>query len=191
MIKSTATAVFISLMSASAFADWTLDNEQSTVSFVSVKKGTVMESHHFKTLTGHVSDAGKFSLNIDLSSVDTSIAIRDQRMNEHLFETAKFSHATISGQVPSSLLSSLKANNTTKTTLTSQLSLHGQTVPVTLVVSVTKLTDGSLLVASVKPVIIKATDFDLVKGIEKLRQLAGLPSISTTVPVSFVLRLNT
>jgi len=191
MIKSTATAVFISLMSASAFADWTLDNEQSTVSFVSVKKGTVMESHHFKTLTGHVSDVGKFSLNIDLSSVDTSIAIRDQRMNEHLFETAKFSQATISGLVPSSLLSSLKANNTTKTTLSSQLSLHGQTVPVTLVVSVTKLTDGSLLVASVKPVIIKATDFDLVKGIEKLRQLAGLPSISTTVPVSFVLRLNT
>jgi len=88
-------------------------------------------------------------------------------------------------------LSSLKANNTTKTTLSSQLSLHGQTVPVTLVVSVTKLTDGSLLVASIKPVIIKAADFDLVKGIDKLRQLAGLPSISTTVPVTFVLRLNT
>jgi hypothetical protein len=56
---------------------------------------------------------------------------------------------------------------------------------------VTKLANGSLLVNSVKPVIIKAVDFNLVKGIEKLRQLAGLPSISTTVPVSFVLRLNT
>jgi len=191
MIKSTATAVLLSLMSASAFADWTLDNEQSTVSFVSVKKGTVMEAHHFNTISGNLSEAGKFSLNIELSSVNTAIAIRDQRMSEHLFETSQFSHATINALIPAALLSSLKANKTIKTTLSSELSLHGQTLPISVIVSITKLTDGSLLVASVKPAIIKAADFELVKGIEKLRQLAGLPSISTTVPVSFVLRLNT
>lgn len=190
MIKSTATAVLLSLTSLSAFANWTLNNDQSTVSFVSVKKGNVMEAHHFKSLTGNLSDSGKFSLSIDLKSVDTAIAIRDQRMAEHLFETTKFSQAIVEATLPTSLLATLTVGNTIESSLSAQLSLHGQTVPVPLMLSITKLTNGSLLVTSVKPVIIKAADFDLVKGIEKLRQLAGLPSISTTVPVSFVLRLN-
>jgi hypothetical protein len=158
---------------------------------VSVKKGNVMEAHHFKSLTGSLSETGKFSLRIDLKSVDTAIAIRDQRMAEHLFETNKFSQAIVEATLPASLLTTLTVDNTIESRLSAQLSLHGQTVPILLTVSVTKFTNGSLMVTSVKPVIIKAADFDLVKGIDKLRQLAGLPSISTTVPVSFVLRLNT
>lgn len=191
MIKSTVTAALLSLTSLSAFANWTLNNDQSTVSFVSVKKSNVMEAHHFKSLTGKLSNAGKFSLTIDLNSVDTAIAIRDQRMAKHLFETTQFAQANVSATLPTSLLTELTVDTTIKTNLSAQLSLHGQTMPISLMVSVTKLASGNLLVASIKPVIIKAADFGLVKGIETLRQLAGLPSISTTVPVSFVLRLNT
>ena len=83
-----------------------------------------------------------------------------------------------------------KTNETTPLSLTAELDLHGYKKEITLLVDVIKLSDSSLVVNSTKPVFIKANDFSLVKGIEKLRSLAGLPSISTTVPVSFSLRLN-
>lgn len=46
------------------------------------------------------------------------------------------------------------------------------------------------MVTSAQPVIINATDYGLTDGINKLRDLAGLPSISYAVPVTFTLHLN-
>jgi len=45
------------------------------------------------------------------------------------------------------------------------------------------------VVSSLAPVIVQANEFGLVAGVEKLKELAGLPSISLAVPVSFVLTL--
>ncbi len=52
---------------------------------------------------------------------------------------------------------------------------------------VTKLSAGRFVVASLRPVIVNAAAFELAAGIEKLREVAGLPSIGGSVPVSFVL----
>lgn len=194
MIKSTllsaAAITVLSLTSFNLFADWKVDNEQSTVSFISVKKMNVMEAHHFNNLSGKLSKDGSFSLAIDLASVDTTIGIRDQRMKEHLFEQVKFPQAIVSATISPAALGKLIVNETTTMSLAGQLDLHGNKQSIELLMNVTKLSDSNLLVVSQKPVIIKASDFGLVKGIETLRNLAGLPSISTTVPVSFVLRLN-
>jgi hypothetical protein len=38
--------------------------------------------------------------------------------------------------------------------------------------------------------VIKASDFNLSKGIEKLKELAGLSVISDSVPVTFYITLN-
>jgi len=46
------------------------------------------------------------------------------------------------------------------------------------------------LVVSERPVVISATQFGLAEGVESLRKIAGLPSISVAVPVSFVLSFN-
>jgi hypothetical protein len=43
------------------------------------------------------------------------------------------------------------------------------------------------MVSSRKPVIVNAASVDLADGIEALREVANLPSISKAVPVSFVL----
>lgn len=43
---------------------------------------------------------------------------------------------------------------------------------------------------SFQPIIVNANEFDLVAGIDKLREIAGLSSISQAVPVSFVLTLT-
>jgi hypothetical protein len=50
-----------------------------------------------------------------------------------------------------------------------------------------KLSETNMVVTTQEPVIIKAEDFALVAGINKLKSLAHLPSIAYSVPVSFVL----
>ena len=190
MLNSTIAASLLLAFSNTALADWSLDNDNSTLSFVSVKKGDVMEAHHFNQMSATLSDKGAFSLNIDLASVDTAISIRDSRMGQYLFETKQFPQAVLNASIPSKALANLVVNQTTQMKVPATLNLHGQTKAINADVSVTKLSNGTLLVVSNKPILVKAADFNLINGIEKLRQLAGLPSISNTVPVSFTLRLN-
>jgi len=57
-------------------------------------------------------------------------------------------------------------------------------------VSVARLTDSRIIVASRSPVIVNAGQVGLLAGVEKLRDVAGLPSISPAVPVTFVLAFD-
>ena len=68
--------------------------------------------------------------------------------------------------------------------------VHGTTSSVTFDVSGSRLGDDRILVASRKPVIVNASQVGLLAGVEKLREVAGLPSISPAVPVSFVLAFD-
>jgi len=52
-------------------------------------------------------------------------------------------------------------------------------------VRVVKLSKDRILAASVKPIIVNADQYELLGGVEKLREVANLPSISTAVPVTF------
>jgi hypothetical protein len=58
---------------------------------------------------------------------------------------------------------------------------------VTTELVVARLAAHKLLVSSRKPLVLQADDYDLLAGVEKLREVAGLSSISKAVPVSFVL----
>ncbi|MFN3786026.1 MAG: YceI family protein [Thiothrix sp.] len=173
-------ALSLVLLSSSAMADWTLNNEQSALHFVSLKKEHVAEVHTFKTLSGTVGTDGKASLAIDLASVNTNVEIRDQRMREMLFDTAKFTTANITvdlgadGVKPG--IQNIKAT----------LDLHGMKKDIDATVAVTENGDN-LQVATVAPIIINADDFGLADGINALREAAQLPSISKAVPVTFVL----
>ncbi len=168
------------------FANWQLDNQASVISFTTFKKQHIAENHKFHQVNASVSKQGEVKLIIDLTSVDTSIAIRDQRMKEHLFEIADFPQATFSAQLESKTLQQLISANSQQLTLNGTIDLHGQRQAVSLDVLVTKTANG-FLVTSVAPLLVKAQDFNLVAGINKLMELAHLPSISHTVPVNFTL----
>ena len=56
-----------------------------------------------------------------------------------------------------------------------------------MLLSLTKMQDGIVRVRSIEPFIVNASQFDLSGGIEKLRELASLPSIATAIPVTFSL----
>ncbi|WP_339066061.1 YceI family protein [Teredinibacter turnerae] len=170
--------------SASAFADWSLDDKESSVNFVSVKKDSVGEVHQFKQLSGNIAVDGTATLLIDLASVDSGIAIRDERMRKFLFETTKFATAEIKVKFPAKVLASMKTGDIRVLDVDATLSLHGQSVEKTWPLTVFKTKAGGVRVLTHKPVLINAADFDLTGGIAKLKELAALPSIATSVPVT-------
>ena len=170
-----------------ANTEWRLNNNKSTFNFISVKKSTVAETHQFKKFAGTIKSSGETYVSIDLSSVDTNIDIRDERMQKYLFETDKFSNAEVTAQVNASSLGQLKIGEVLKQKVNLTLSLHGQSEIIPAELNVIKLSKDKILVTPVTPIMINANQFDLTAGILKLQEIAGLPSISASIPVSFQL----
>ncbi len=179
-------SLLICLLSTPAWAGYTLLGDGSTVNFVSIKKDSVAEVHQFDGLGGRVGDDGAIEIDIDLASVATHIPIRDERMRSLLFETGKFANATLRGRIDPARLRRLTPGDRLGRTLKLTLDLHGRQASIEARISIVALKCG-LLVTSRAPVIINAADFGLVEGIEKLREVAKLPSIATAVPVTFEL----
>ena len=55
---------------------------------------------------------------------------------------------------------------------------------------VTRLAKDIFIVSSTEPVILNAENLGLTEGLESLRTVAGLPSISKSVPVSFFIKFR-
>lgn len=185
-----AVLLLLALATSPVGAEWRLDNEHSTLSFVTFKKTHVGEVHTFKELGGTVADDGQLQIEIALDSVATHIPIRDKRMRESLFETQQFTTAKLTGQVDSAVFDMLEEQPLVAMAVEAELALHGEQVPLTLRIDVARLSKEQIFVTSRLPVLVQADDFNLVKGVEKLRELAGLPSITRTVPVQFALMFN-
>ena len=174
------------IVTAPAHAAWQLDGEGSIISFVSTKAINAAEVHRFGEMSGSMDDAGQVSVSISLESVDTAIELRDERMREMLFETSQYSAATIKAKVDTSALP-MEPGQSVRMTVEGEVSLHGIDRVIPINVIVVRSGDHGLVVTSAQPVIVNASQFRLVEGIQKLTEIAGLPNISTAVPVSFVL----
>jgi hypothetical protein len=175
------------LASAPGLASWTLDNDTSQVSFVSVKAGDAGEVHRFTEISGELSADGNASVIIQLASVDTLIPVRDDRMRELLFQTDLFPIASLSASIDMNVLNAIEPGGSIDITANLQLDLRNQQIELPAEMIVARLGDRRLMISSRKPVIVNAASVNLVDGIEALREVANLPSISKAVPVSFVL----
>ncbi|CAA0105886.1 Uncharacterised protein [BD1-7 clade bacterium] len=170
--------------SQSLFANWLLEQDQSSVSFISIKNNTIAEVNHFKKIQGKVDDNGNATMTINLDSVDTMIGIRDERLRKLLFETVKFPNATITTQLNAQRLKQLSAGQTTLVEASYTLTLHGQKTVKKAVLRVTGLENGRVSVITHEPILIAVSDFNLVNGVEALKQVAKLSAISQAVPVN-------
>lgn len=170
-------------------AHWSLDNDESTLSFVTVKADHVAEVHTFDMLSGEINDDGAVEITIELASVNTLIPIRNERMQAMLFETNMFPEANIAATVDLTSLEAMESGTSETMQLNFSLEMHGASRSYSAEVKVTRLEEG-LLASTVKPVVVTAEDFDLASGVEALREVAGLPSISRAVPVSFSIQFN-
>ena len=183
-LKSIFCFVAVLFLASSAAAHWELDNNSSTLSFVTVKADHVGEVHTFDQLSGDINDDGSVQITLELASVNTLIDIRNERMQNMLFETNLFPQATISGEIDLDAVAAMDAGVSQAISVDFDLAIHGESSSYTADVLVTR-TESGVLASTVKPIIVMADTHGLVSGVEALREVAGLPSISRAVPVSF------
>lgn len=170
-----------------AQAQWELDNERSSLDFISIKNDQVAESHHFESMVGFIGAEGQVQVGVDLASVETLIPIRNERMRELLFDTANFPAANISARVDPAVLAVVAGGDIITSDIEITLSLHGEQATLSVPVVVFGEAGGVLRVVTARPALVNAGDFDLVAGVSALREIAGLSAISTAVPVTFAL----
>lgn len=171
--------------------EWLLNPSASRFHMQTVKANAIFETHQFTGLEGRVGKNGDASVKIDLMSVASGIDIRDVRMRFLLFETFKFPHAEVTAKLDMSQLE--KVVSTTRITypLTFTLDLHGFKREIQSPVTVTRISDKAVSVATAQPIIIPADSFGLVAGIGKLSEAVGGTPIATAASFTFDLTFET
>ncbi len=178
------------LVSNGALADWTLDAKNSNLSYGTVKNDAIGENNTFKNISGHITETGQINLEIDLSSVDTLIELRNQRMRDIVFKVANNPKATLSGNIDLKSFEALKIgeNKIIETSLI--LELVGEKTEIDVNLVVVRLGENNVMIVPQHVIFVDGDDFELTDAIEILRGLAGLETIATVVPLSFYLTFN-
>jgi hypothetical protein len=111
-------------------------------------------------------------------------------MLAHLFESAKYAEITATANIKPQLVQDMAvgSNQQLKTDLTVTIREQSQTFATEL--SVSKLTDGRIVVSTVAPVLVNAVNYQLDAGVAKLKDIAKLQRIEMIVPVTFQVTLN-
>lgn len=166
---------------------WHLVEKESSLDFVSVKNGTIVESHTFGSMSGTIESNGATSFVVMLNSVETNINIRNTRMKELLFATKRFPQALFTTIIDSITIAKVKAKKAGQVSISGVFSLHGVSAKLSADLQFKPLSSDRVLIYNQKPLIIQAEEFGLTDGIERLRKIAGLKSITSTVPVNLKL----
>jgi len=180
-------AVTLMTSAMGAQAAWELDGTASSFYYVTSKASAISEINSFTGLSGAITDAGAASLAINLGSVETGIDIRDERMRDIVFQVAQYMEATVSVPVDAAALSALATGDSMTGTYTATVSLHGINQDMAADLKVVKLTDDSIQVSTVRPLIVGAGAFGLTEEVEQLRSLVNLTSINPNNVVNFTL----
>ncbi|MCH1603409.1 MAG: YceI family protein [Luminiphilus sp.] len=169
-------------------ADWTV-SDSSRIGFVSIKNNRIGENNAFERVSGSISASGQVAVSVDLSSVETGIGIRNERLQKMLFEVASFPTASIDAALSDGQIAALRAGGARAESVSVNISLHGKTVSKTANVSVSS-SGGDVRVTTTQPIVITAQEFGLESGVAALQQIAGLNAISRSIPVTVDLRLT-
>ena len=184
-----ATAVFAATIFVvlPAQADWVVD-EASRIGFVSIKNNVVGENNAFERVSGRISSAGAVAVNIDLTSVETGVGIRNERLQKMLFNVASFPKATVSAQLTQEQLNALESGGSAAASVSVALTLHGNTVSKKVELTAARKGD-TVRVTTTQPIVISSSEFGLEAGVAALQSIAGLNAISRSIPVTVDLQL--
>ena len=166
-------------------AAWQLEPAQSQLRFVSVKNGTVAEVHKFSQLSGNWADDGKVLVQIPVTTLDTLIPIRNERMLEHVFNAKNFPTISASTQIEPKLLSDLTVGASMQHQTELSLTLLDKTQSLPVQLTLTKLSNTKIQASTTAPVLVNSPAFQLDAGVRKLQDIAKLNDISLLVPVTF------
>ncbi|WP_299287171.1 YceI family protein [uncultured Tateyamaria sp.] len=167
---------------------WTLDGAASNLAFGSIKFNDTGEVHSFGSVDGTVAEDGTVTLGIDLSSVETNIDIRNERMIEHVFKNAP--RAAISAQIDMTALDAMPVGDSTVMEVEGTLELLGTEIPLYGDMFVMRLTEDKVMVTTDSMMFLSTADAGIEAGVDKLMELASLPNIVRTVPVTLRLMFD-
>lgn len=170
-----------------AQADWYLDNESSRLSFISTKAGNFSEVHRFLTLHGRIDEQGAARLRIEVESLSTGIPVRDERLRSLLFDTEQFPDARVMAQLNLAPITDLAPGAQLELSLPVQVEIRGRKHGYMAELLATRLDDRRFQVVTLAPLVLHAEHFGLEPGVEALRKVARLASISLSVPVGAVM----
>ena len=188
LLIATTTFMTAALAALPVQADWSI-NDTSRVGFVSIKNNVIGENNAFQRISGGISDAGAVTVNIDLTSVETGVGIRNERLQKMLFNVASFPQATVSAQLSDAQLMALKSGGSVAEPVSVSVALHGKTVSKQVELAAAQSGD-TVRVTTTQPIVITAAEFDLEAGVAALQQIAGLNAISRSIPVTVDLQLS-
>ena len=166
---------------------WDLKYQESSIVYTTIKNTDIAESNKFALFSGEVTDSGDVQIDIALNSVQTNIDTRDERMKKYVFKTDDYPSAVITTALSLSDLETLETGARKMIDNEISVSLAGQSASYDTSFIVTRLGPNKVLVESAAPIMVSADDFNLTQGVETLRGLAKLESITPVVPVSFSL----
>ncbi len=169
---------------------WQLNNGLSKLSYGTIKKNSVGEVNHFRTLTGHIDKEGKVLVNIDLTSIETYIDIRNTRMIDYVFGK-DVTTATLTASVDLSKIHSLQTGAIAAMDIEGSLALFDNNIPIETTMKVAKLGENQFMALTDEMIMIKTESMGVKAGIDKLKALAKLDSITRVVPVSMHLVFST
>lgn len=177
------TTALVALPFAAQAQNWTLSGEGSHIAFGSVKKNTAGEIHGFTALSGSVDETGAVAIEIDLTSVETNIDIRNERMIEHVFGKDN-PKATLKAQLEPGSLADMKPGDTQEVDVEAVLSFVGKDVPVETTLFVARLGADRAMVTTDSMIMLSTEDLGVDGGIDTLMDLAKLPGITRISPVT-------
>ncbi|EHY1015552.1 TPA: YceI family protein [Vibrio vulnificus] len=175
-------SIVLALFSGASLAadNYTLDSKLSSVSFATIKNQFVVEPATIDTLTGTLNSDGEFNVSVDLNSIETGIPIRNTRLNEIFFESAKHAPVRVAGKVDWTTL----GQGSHKLTVPADVVLFGKTKSVEFPVVILNTSD-TVMVSSSAPVIIGASDFGIpTENLTNLAATVGGIKISDRVPLT-------
>ena len=175
-----AATALLALSGPALAQSWELNPAASRLAYGSVKSDYIGEVNHFTGLTGTVSEDGSAVVEVDLSSVQTNVDTRNERMVEYVFQNT--ANATISTDIDMDMVMALGVGESAVMESDATLALVGQEISLFTELFVTRLGEGSVMVTTNDMLFLAADEAGIDGAIDTLMELAGLDSITRAVP---------
>lgn len=166
---------------------WFLDPGASSISFISVKNGDVVEPNRFGAMNGSISRDGRATVEIQAASVDTGIDTRDERLRRYIFATEEYPLISVETEVDLDEFSDLDVGADQLVELELAVTIAGRTNTLFANVRVTRAARDRVVLTTIDPVLVDTRDYGMEDGLDTLVELASLDAITPVIPVSVYL----
>lgn len=177
---------------------------ESNINFTSIKNQDVGVTGFFKDVTGTVTVPANGNINqatgkitLGLSSLNTGLSVRDERVLKHFFETnpegdgknaeAVFTIESLDSENVQKLSS---LNKSVKLTALGTMKIHGESVKQSMNLTVTRTGKDEVRVTTRKPYVFDIKKFNMVDPLKKLMEVCGHGDVSLAVPIEINLTLQ-